>query len=379
MITVSAGTLLLIGLVVSVYGIIGRVKWAPIAWGLGNLAHATGILLTLAPGYLSTPLLVVVANVLVMSSLALHWAGTAHFTGLRRPWWLLLLPPLLTLLTFPVFTYVVPSQLWRIVIVSAVGSVGCIDSGRMLMAGRHKLMVGLGWVLLLVGLVSALRGITSLALILNAEPTLPAWIRVELLAPITLLLFTLWSVGMLVTSAHRSERELTDLVNQLRTVSFTDQLTQLGNRRYMQLRLDEGAARLEVDGEAYSVLLIDVDQFKLVNDRFGHDCGDYVLRTIAHTLKRAVRRADVVARWGGEEFVVLVRDGDTTAAQALAEQLRDATAKLRLRYEGTSITATVTVGGATALQGETPTDLIRRADHALYLGKRKGRNCVEWA
>lgn len=376
-ITVAAATLLLIGLVILLYGAGGRLRWAPAAWGLGNIAHAAGLLWSVAPGYLSHPGQVILANLLIMGALALLWFGTAYFMGVHRPAWLFVLPPLITVLAFPVLLYVLPSQPLRVVLVSVLTVVGCGDSGRLLMGGRHNPTRVLGWVLIGVALLSGLRAMAGVAAVLFAEP-FTSMIRLELHAPTSLLLFTFWSVGMVVAAADRSERELSDMVEELRVVSLTDQLTQLRNRRYMQQRLEEGAARLERHGEVFSVLLIDADQFKQINDTFGHDCGDYVLRTMAHTLERVVQSADLLARWGGEEFFVLVPDGAPAAARELAERLRKAMAELALRYDAAAFKITVTIGGATAARGESLADLIRRADHAMYLGKRRGRNRVEW-
>lgn len=377
MITVSSGTLLLIGLIIFFYGLGGKPRWAPVAWGLGGIAHSVGMFLIVVPGFLSHPNLLILANLLIMGSLALLWSGTASFMGVHRPVWLFLLPPLLTVITLPVFTYALPSQPLRIVIVSILGAVGCGDSGRLLTAGRHNPTRVLGWMLMGGGLVFGVRASAGAAVLLSAE-SFTGLVRLNLAAATSLTLFIVWSVGMLVASADRSERKLTEMVDQLRMESFTDQLTQLGNRRYMQQRLAEGAARLELTGEVFSVLLIDADQFKQINDTFGHDCGDYVLRTIAHSLQRGVRSVDVLARWGGEEFFVLVADGDARAVREMAERLRVATAGLLLRYDAASFQITLTIGGATASQGEALVDLIRRADHALYLGKRNGRNRVEW-
>lgn len=378
MITIASVLLLLIGLLILLYGALGKPRWAPIAWGLGNVAHASGMFLTLVPGYRSHPVAFSLANVLVMAALSLHWSGTVYFMGARRPLWLLLLPPLVTAIAFPLTEVIFPSQPLRILIVSVLGAVGCFDSGHMLLAARSRLTKLLGGTVLFIGLVTAVRAALSVAVLLGAS-SLTDTVKLGLVAIPSLALFLIWSVGMLVASADRSERELSVLVEQLRHASLTDQLTQLGNRRFMEAQLDQGAARLASEGEPFSVLLIDVDEFKKINDRFGHDGGDYVLRTVALVLQGEVQRGDTLARWGGEEFVVLLPGARPEDAKELAERLRRRVASQFFRYEAVPFRITVTIGGATAVQGEPILDLIRRADHGLYVGKRRGRNRVEWA
>lgn len=377
MMIVSAATLLVIGLVLLLYGYGGKERWPAVAWGLGNVAQAVGMLLTLTPGFMSRQVLLIFANLLLVASAALFWAGTAKFMGARRPAGLFLMPVLVVLIVWPVLVYVFPSELLRIIIVSILVAVVCGDSGWILIKGRQKATRMMGLVLVGVALSTVLRAVGGIAAILFGDP-FDHIVRTHALAPAFMTVFTFWSVAMLVALAHRSERELSATVDQLRTASLTDQLTQLGNRRFMQEQLEDGVARLERYGEVYSVLFVDADGFKNINDTYGHDCGDYVLLTIAQTLRRMVRSQDVIARWGGEEFFVLVPDTDKSAAREVAERLRQSLADLEMRYGAAAFGITVTIGGATARKGQTLADVIRRADRAMYYGKRRGKNRVEW-
>ena len=158
----------------------------------------------------------------------------------------------------------------------------------------------------------------------------------------------------------------------------TDPLTGLPNRRYFEEYVDLVRRGRRAD-DAMGVLMVDVDHFKQCNDHYGHAMGDIVLREIAQVISGAVRDVDVPARFGGEEFVVLLRNPDPTVALEVGERIRTAVAALDLSAHGMP-GVTVSVGvGLTRRGGETVADLIERADHALYRAKRFGRNRVEAA
>ncbi|GGR99736.1 GGDEF domain-containing protein [Deinococcus sedimenti] len=155
------------------------------------------------------------------------------------------------------------------------------------------------------------------------------------------------------------------------TLAHLDDLTGLPNRRQLGRWLAGG---LET-GEPLSVILLDLDHFKRVNDTYGHDVGDDVLRHVAGLLRRSVRSGDQVGRWGGEEFLMLVR-GDLGAAQTVAQRLRAQLDGAPHRQAGS---VTVSCGIAPARSGEAAHELLRRADEALYAAKRAGRDAVEIA
>jgi diguanylate cyclase (GGDEF)-like protein len=163
----------------------------------------------------------------------------------------------------------------------------------------------------------------------------------------------------------------------LQTIALTDALTGVGNRRSLEESLE--AAALGATGTGpLSVLMIDLDLFKLLNDRLGHAAGDACLRRVATVLHGTLARpGDLLARYGGEEFVALLHDTDQAGAAAVAERLRAAVEGLRIAHPASpSGTVTVSVGAATA---ERPEGLIEAADRALYEAKRAGRNAVRTA
>lgn len=170
---------------------------------------------------------------------------------------------------------------------------------------------------------------------------------------------------------HLLEQEKARMVEKLAELTVTDELTALPNRRLLRQRLEEETMRSARSGRPFALLMVDLDHFKEVNDRHGHQVGDSVLRECAATLRECLRGSDVVARYGGEEFCVLLPDTSARGARLVAERLRQAVAGL------SAPVPTVSVGVATSEQGGSAEDLIRHADEALYQAKSAGRNRVE--
>jgi diguanylate cyclase (GGDEF)-like protein len=166
---------------------------------------------------------------------------------------------------------------------------------------------------------------------------------------------------------------------ELERLSTTDQLTGLYNRRSMEETLAMELNRADRYDEGGAVLLADIDHFKAINDNLGHPEGDRVLREAAQLLAGTVRSTDIVARWGGEEFLILLPRVDSAGAAATAEKLRAACAEARLVPDppaGIEPVGTISVGVAPYGVGSTADAVIREADANLYLAKQQGRNRV---
>jgi diguanylate cyclase (GGDEF)-like protein len=161
-------------------------------------------------------------------------------------------------------------------------------------------------------------------------------------------------------------------------LSFTDALTGVWNRRYLELTLSEETQRGQRFGRPYSVLMLDIDRFKKVNDKYGHGRGDAVLAEMCDRISASVRaHIDTLARFGGEEFVVVLPETPREGAMAAAEKIRQLVRKRPFEQDGEPIKVTISVGVATfPVDGTQPEELIRAADRALYEAKRAGRDRV---
>ncbi|MCB9729822.1 MAG: GGDEF domain-containing protein [Deltaproteobacteria bacterium] len=160
-------------------------------------------------------------------------------------------------------------------------------------------------------------------------------------------------------------------------MTISDGLTSIANLRYLQEFLERELARSRRYGRDLSVILIDIDHFKAVNDSLGHLCGDYVLRELCQLLARRVRREELLARYGGEELLLVLPETTVEGAASYGERLRAMVEAHRFVFEGHTVAVTVSMGVAGfAANMARPRDLIRVADERLYHAKRNGRNRV---
>lgn len=168
------------------------------------------------------------------------------------------------------------------------------------------------------------------------------------------------------------------LITTLRTLSDTDQLTGLYNRRMLMRRLDHEHARHLRGGQQFSILMLDIDHFKRINDSYGHGVGDQVLSGLAQVLTSCTRKTDTLARTGGEEFMLLMPMTDGTGVAVRAQRLCDTVSATPLMTDAGALTITISVGGAVVQVSDQSDDrLVSRADAALYRAKAGGRNRVE--
>ncbi len=170
-------------------------------------------------------------------------------------------------------------------------------------------------------------------------------------------------VGIVEIFHIPSERlNILEEIQKLRKETLTDPLTGVGNRRYAEMRLQECEKDAREYGVPYSILFVEIDHFKRVNDTWGHGVGDKVLRMVAQVLNQSVRSLDTPCRWGGEEFMVLSRNISAEGLKALGERLRVLIEKIWLDHQGQRIAVTASLGGALSRQGETAEDVVNRAD-----------------
>jgi diguanylate cyclase (GGDEF)-like protein len=369
---VSAILALVVGLVAERGQRDGMVLWAAGLWA-HTLAHGLFGL----RGVLDQSLSIVLGNTLLSTSLALVGESLYQFYG-RRPHRLLLWAPVVTTLLSGVVLLHAPPA--RVLVGTAIYAVQVVLLLEMLVrsragtAGRGQDLVILSWVLVLPLL--ALRAIA-------------AWRRHDALADLSAtsltlgLIFTivlsgalLGTLGFVLMTRERADRHI-------RQMAMFDELTGLASRRSVLEALAQQVASARRSGQALTVLMLDIDHFKRVNDQYGHLTGDAALRHVAATLRARLRRQDLLGRFGGEEFLAILPA--TAAAEGglvLAETVRAALAAAPAGAIGEGgLALTVSVGVAeVAPQAATSTEaVLRAADLAMYRAKLGGRNRVELA
>ncbi|MCP4138869.1 MAG: GGDEF domain-containing protein [Chloroflexi bacterium] len=179
----------------------------------------------------------------------------------------------------------------------------------------------------------------------------------------------LWSSGFILMVGQRLQSNLSDL-------AMNDALTRIRNRRAMQDMLDFEMRRVEKEVRDFSIILIDIDHFKQVNDTYGHDIGDLVLQWFASTLQHKMRVQDVVARWGGEEFLILLPDTLLEEAMQIAERLRSSIFSSTIDIPSGSLQITFSAGVSTSVESRSVDELYTIADQALYIAKQDRNKVV---
>jgi len=180
---------------------------------------------------------------------------------------------------------------------------------------------------------------------------------------------------VLLEENGRLKRRVADLLRLART----DALTGVCNRAFLLQELSERAALHRVRGLSLGLAVIDADNFKVVNDTFGHQAGDLTLQTIAQTLQNTLRESDLVGRFGGEEFVAILEDSNAEGLAVVGERMRSAIERAVINFEGRRIAVTVSIGLAegpvVGTEKEFGERLFAAADAAMYRAKNSGRNC----
>lgn len=166
------------------------------------------------------------------------------------------------------------------------------------------------------------------------------------------------------------------LYQQALKMASTDPLTQTLNRVSFNDTVKREIAAAKLNNSSLSLIFLDIDHFKIINDQYGHDCGDSILMAVAKVIKENLRRNDTVFRFGGEEFVILVNQLDLANTEQLARRIRSAIESNILVYDMKPIKVTASLGVSSLRHDDSFDSFIKRADHAMYKAKRNGRNQV---
>lgn len=229
-------------------------------------------------------------------------------------------------------------------------------------------------------------GTLVLAAILSSSVCIlliPGWLHLELVYSESTKLRFIGSMAFVTIMAYTMERSRVSAAvaharvsKALEDLARTDELTGLLNRRGMSERIDAELARSLRDHQEMSVVICDVDFFKKINDRFGHDIGDDVLVALADRLKATVRGSDSVGRWGGEEFIILLPNTRIEKAYVLIERIRESIAAEKFVFGQNALDVSISCGLASTKFSTEFSGLLKAADISLYDAKDQGRNCT---
>jgi len=173
------------------------------------------------------------------------------------------------------------------------------------------------------------------------------------------------------TSSYESMHQR---IAELEQLALLDPLTQLPNRHHLEPEIDSRFDELQRMGFVFGLLFMDIDHFKHLNDTYGHESGDNVLKTVAHTLKAAIRPYDLVGRWGGEEFLGIIRNVEIGKLEEIGNRLRLLVYRSSVTLKQRRLNVTISVGATLATKGDNRETLVDRADRLMYRSKLNGRN-----
>lgn len=174
----------------------------------------------------------------------------------------------------------------------------------------------------------------------------------------------------------KTRDKLEETIKNLEIASMTDALTGIYNRRFVMEKLKIFHKSMERSKKVFSIAICDLDFFKQINDSYGHDCGDWILKSVCELINRNIRCQDILGRWGGEEFILIFPDTEIEKTKIACENIRQKLYDSIFNFDGNEIQITITIGVSQIVNGRTIEELIKDADNALYKGKSKGKNCV---
>jgi diguanylate cyclase (GGDEF)-like protein len=343
-------------------------------WASGLGVHTVAYILFAQRGRFDDLVTIAVANTLLSATFALFAEALYQFQRRPPPRWLIWLPVAAGAVSF---FFLLKIDLPRLLLGAAIFAAQCslvlvaIWQKRRETIGRGQYFVAAAFVLVIgvfLARVVALATGSVETLALGTSNLVQAF---SFLTSIVCLIIL--SLGLVVMTKERSDE-------RNRVLAMQDGLTGLSNRRSILDALDQQLAMAGRSGQPLSLLMLDLDRFKRVNDSFGHLAGDAVLHQVASGIASRLRAQDIAGRYGGEEFLVILPGTTVDGAVQLAEELRKSIAAERIGIgEGRAITITISIGvcGGVPAAGQRVEDLIGAADQAMYRAKENGRDRVE--
>jgi diguanylate cyclase (GGDEF)-like protein len=345
-------------------------------WGFADLLRAGSVMLFGMYGSVSDLISIDLANVILFTAFAVTWTGARVFDH-RKPRPILLFAGAAAWLVLCRIPAVAGSWDLRLLLSSGIITAYTWATAYEFWRGRSEPLVSRWPAIFLFfahGALFLLR--TPLGKMLPWQPTNnqvfeSVWLTV---LSFEALLFTIAIAFILLAMA----KERTE--HRHKTASLIDPLTGIANRRAFLQDSEAQLKRQATDPQPIAVMLLDLDNFKAINDRFGHAIGDRVLQMFAEVGSESMRRSDIFGRLGGEEFAALLVDASRDRALAVAEQIRSSFAEITSEVEGRPVVATVSIGVVISYDAVLDLSaLLAQADHALYRAKDNGRNRIEIA
>lgn len=342
-------------------------------WACGNLIGCVGALGITARGLVPDLVSIALANALLVGSLCAVWAGMRSFSARSSPLTVLIGIPVLTFVLLGLVPVVAERYSLRVVVTSlmlgTVNLLTAIDLQRFQRGEPLRARLFLVWTFAFSAVFYFWRAWASRNVAPDSNVLVP-----DVVSGATLLIANLkmlaWNLGALLMANERMQARLI-------LAATCDSLTQVLNRAGFRDLAERQRRRSVAANQPLSVLLMDLDRFKSVNDRFGHDAGDNALCEFAAAAREALRPTDLLGRLGGEEFCVLLPQTDLRAALDAGERVRAAVARMEVFTMGRGFHVTVSVGVAQIrLPDETVEAALSRADRALYRAKAAGRDRV---
>lgn len=352
-----------------------RSETATLFWGMGHLFSLIGAIFFILRGSAPDWLSIGVGNTITAAGYLMSTAGLLRFAQRSVPWLLIWLPPVMVGLLYVFVPAFAQHAGPRVVLMATLLLLVCIANFHISWrAQQHEplRMRLIAMTALAIGAVfSIVRATVTVWYTPPADFMDPSTTQ-PLLMLIGLGLILLWNLSFMLMPGER-------LQNQLRRAAQDDALTNLLNRGGFSTLASRQIERCRHAKQPSSVLLMDLDHFKRVNDTHGHDAGDRLLCAFAETVRTQSRPTDLVARYGGEEFCALLPNASQQDALVIAERIRHHFSQVTIPVNGDEIGTTVSIGVAEINATEAVDAALQRADQALYAAKREGRNRVTLA
>jgi diguanylate cyclase (GGDEF)-like protein len=349
-------------------------------WTAGTTAYTFGFLFISLRNIIPDIFSIVLAGVLILSAALCFWEGARRFRGkeVHKALIVLLVTGYTVFQLY--FTFVLNDIGVRIITYSLLAAV---IYGAIALELFRKVPHALRFSSWFTGSLFALYSIFMFfrGLLTELLPPLQDLLEPNMLQAMTFLLAIFfgiaWTFGFVMLNSERLEADLRSAQDKLQKIATTDFLTGIANVRLFSEAGEREVQRAHRYKRTLALLMIDLDHFKKVNDKYGHATGDKILVAFAGICKKCLRKTDIFGRLGGEEFSILLSETDVNGGRKFAERLRATIEKSRIKVEGKNFHITVSIGVTELLPDDNQLEVaLRRADDAMYEAKRKGRNLV---